>query len=260
MTTHVCACVRVRLQRRLPTTLWAALGDAAWRIMPRSFALPEDLPALRQAMAANLPPPLQQQPHNGGGDSAAAAAGLHLHRPGLHALPISGARPAEEHGNVSAPVGPVNALFGSMQPSGQSGLEGGVAQQGGSVSGELKEELWVLKTAQHLGKGLKLVPASQLVEVASRRCVQAGARSAADAGCTWQGCSGRQSSVCRLVITMQLVQDASRMHVQAIRAVCACWCRLQVCRHAYGSGSHVVNEDLGGKLPSTKEAGCLFWW
>ena len=73
--------------------------------------------------------------------------------------------------------------------------------------------LWILKTAQHLGKGLKLVTADQLVQEASSRCAflklvtasqleqEAGSRCAFLLGCSLEGL--------KLVTASQLEQEAS---------------------------------------------------
>lgn len=48
----------------------------------------------------------------------------------------------------------------------QGGEQQGEGQQGGGQGGE---ELWILKTAQHLGKGLQLLTAAQLAQEAPTR-------------------------------------------------------------------------------------------
>ena len=57
-----------------------------------------------------------------------------------------------------------------QQQQGPQGEEAGGALQGGEARGSSAgEELWILKTAQHLGKGLKLVTADEAVKEAGRR-------------------------------------------------------------------------------------------
>eukprot|EP00983_Pelagomonas_calceolata_P069620 1150440-Pelagomonas_calceolata.AAC.3 len=98
--------------------------------MPRSFALPEELPLLRQYME-------QQQQQR-----ASRTAGV-----------------SESNGDDQA--GASSTMKWETVENGGGG--------GGWGEGGKSEDLWILKTAQHLGKGLKVVTASQLVEEATSR-------------------------------------------------------------------------------------------
>lgn len=109
-------------QRRLPVTLHTALGEElAWSVMPRSFMLPDELPQLR-ALADK---------------ARAAAAG-------------AGATNANANAGDEGPGSRINS-HACASSSGAS-----ARQCGANLS-----ELWILKTPQHLGKGLKLVTLEQ---------------------------------------------------------------------------------------------------
>lgn len=138
------------LQRRLPATLRAALGDElAWSIMPRSFCLPEEMEQLRElssSQSASAPAPAPQA-QAGAGDGAAAQG---PERGAAAAAAAAG----EGEGEGAADINERQARS----------LQGASTSSGSSAGGD---ELWVLKTSQHLGRGLKLVA---LHEVRCRVC------------------------------------------------------------------------------------------
>lgn len=114
----------LHMQRKLSLTLKESFGDEAFRIMPRTFSLPDELDAWRQYMAAAGEAYDKQATANGSGS-------------------------------------------GSCQSSGRD--EAAARADGGACStSDPRQQLWILKTAQHLGKGLKLLPAEQAIQEAAR--------------------------------------------------------------------------------------------
>lgn len=119
------------LQRKLSLTLKEAFGGDAFHIMPRTFSLPDELDAWRQFMAAAGEAYERQEAVNGG------------------------------------------SCGSSDRDSGSSGGEAAARADGSPAStsasdSDPRQQLWILKTAQHLGKGLKLLPAEQAIQEAAR--------------------------------------------------------------------------------------------
>lgn len=137
-------------QRRLPATLRAALGDAlAWSIMPRSFCLPEELGQLQHTAAAA---------------SGQLQAGVDELRPageeaGREAAEAAGDAPAAGNSGDD-PTMPMQQQAVACSRQGfavaraSSSVSGASTSGGGCMGGDA---LWVLKTSQHLGRGLQLV-------------------------------------------------------------------------------------------------------
>ncbi|GFH29208.1 uncharacterized protein HaLaN_27839, partial [Haematococcus lacustris] len=124
-------------QRKLGSTLEAALGATAWDLVPRTFTLPDQLPELKAHLTAQaaLPTP-------------AASPALTTCQPGSQPTSLAGV-------DGEGPGGP--KLGGVEGP-------GGAGVVPGSVGG--LSRFWILKTAQHLGKGLVLLPEEQVYEEA----------------------------------------------------------------------------------------------
>jgi hypothetical protein len=136
-------------------TLRAAYGEGAWQLVPCSFSLPNELPLLQQFMNQHLAAPgsaANGQPKGLQGgmlvrttDEAGMDAAARLEGSSSNGCSSSGLHCGRSEGPASA------------SRSREAGASGAAS------------ELWILKTAQHLGKGLKLVTAEQLVQEAGAR-------------------------------------------------------------------------------------------
>ncbi|KAG2433886.1 hypothetical protein HXX76_008239 [Chlamydomonas incerta] len=144
-------------KRRLPATLKEALGEAlAWDIVPHSFSLPEELPQLGAFVAEQTCNPATASgaaaASGTGGGGVSSGSGSD----GEEQVPAAGARAGGAAGSASSSSTSGNtASTGAGAGSSSSGGGSGGADGNGRGKGQ---ELWILKTAQHLGKGLKLMP------------------------------------------------------------------------------------------------------
>ncbi|KAF5837382.1 tubulin-tyrosine ligase/Tubulin polyglutamylase [Dunaliella salina] len=138
--------------------------------MPRSFALPEELPLLCQYMEQHQQQ--QQQPHQQQPQQQQQQQQQQQHQQPQHQQQHE-QQQQQQHTQTHAAefregigmseVGAHSTMEWETAENG--GVGGGVCGGGGGRS----EDLWILKTAQHLGRGLKVVTASQLVEEATSR-------------------------------------------------------------------------------------------
>jgi hypothetical protein len=160
------------IQRRLSVTLRAAYGEGAWQLVPCSFALPDELPLLRQWMGQRLgserqPGRTGQEPHqpaaSGATSTAAGQNEAASRRAGEAPEAGSAATARAESSGAACSSGEV------FQPDGLGEASSSGAREASASSGGAANELWILKTAQHLGQGLKLVTAEQLVQEAASR-------------------------------------------------------------------------------------------
>ncbi|KAL6752058.1 tubulin-tyrosine ligase family-domain-containing protein [Haematococcus lacustris] len=119
-------------KRKLGSTLEAALGATAWDLVPRTFTLPDQLPELKAHLAAQAALP-----------NPAASPALTTCQPGSQPASL-----AEVDGE-----GPDGAKLEGVEGPGGAGVVPGLV---GGLS-----RFWILKTAQHLGKGLVLLPEEQ---------------------------------------------------------------------------------------------------
>ncbi len=129
----------------MPSTLYDVYGEDAWGIIPPTYSLPAQLNLWRQALRADLaahkpqrhPQPQMQQPH----------------RMQQEAVPVQ-------------PPGAAVCAAWSASSAGTGSAAGDLAatavvtaEQHADAGAGPQEALWILKTPQHLGKGLKVVPA-----------------------------------------------------------------------------------------------------
>ncbi|EFJ42490.1 tubulin tyrosine ligase TtlE [Volvox carteri f. nagariensis] len=144
-----------RGNRRLPATLKEALGESlAWDIVPHSFSLPEELPKLAAHAVTAATAPATATTVIAATSAAAAAHGVAATGPAVEERTAGAvaATATDVATEATAAVAPTEAAA--------AGASSAVASRTG--------ELWILKTAQHLGKGLKLVPLDAAALEASR--------------------------------------------------------------------------------------------
>ena len=139
---------------------------------PPPNSLPEELPQLGAFVAEQTGNPAAAP-----GAAAAAASGSGCGgassssgSDGEEPAPAAGARSGAAGGSAANSSTSGNTAGAGSSSSG-GGAGGGVDE---GVGGGKGQELWILKTAQHLGKGLKLMPLEAVALEAAkprRRCV-----------------------------------------------------------------------------------------